>query len=141
MSAVSSHFPDMCAELLRHGYSVRFRVDGHSMAPTIRPGETLIVEPLGASKPRPGDILLYRWGDGVRAHRVVRIDRASPPTLLLQGDALESPDAPVTADLILGRARAVERRHGTVPLTGPVTVSRQLLRARLSRLRVRWRRR
>jgi hypothetical protein len=140
VSLEPDYFTDVCADLLQHGCCVRFRADGHSMAPTIRPGETLIVEPLGAAAPRPGDILLYRWGAGVRAHRLLRIDRTSSASLVTQGDALDSPDAPVPTDLVIGRVRAVERHRRTVPLTGTLTIRRHLIRARLSRLRARWRR-
>ncbi|HKR00519.1 MAG TPA: S24 family peptidase, partial [Pyrinomonadaceae bacterium] len=66
-------FLDLSTELLRRGYSVRFRPRGFSMLPTIRDGEAILVEPVEEEAIRRGDILLYRTERGVIAHRVVEI--------------------------------------------------------------------
>ena len=66
-------FPDITAELLEGGHSIRFRAPGRSMLPTIKEGEAITVEPVELSAVRTGDIILYRNGNSVIAHRVVQI--------------------------------------------------------------------
>ena len=70
-------FLPLVAHLLSRGVQVRFRALGSSMHPTARSGELVGVEPLGRRDARPGDILLYRAGLGVFAHRVLATEAQS----------------------------------------------------------------
>jgi signal peptidase I len=98
---------------LKNGRSVRFRAPGGSMAPLIRSNDALIVEPVAPAEVSAGDIVLYRSGAGLTAHRVV----GTPPPankegggcFLLKGDAGSRPDPPVATSAVLGRVVAVER--------------------------------
>ncbi len=98
---------------LKNGRAVRFRAPGHSMAPLIRSNDTLIVRPVEPSAVSPGDIILYRSGAGLTAHRVLESPRSTGKIaggcFLLKGDAGACPDAPVAAAAVLGRVIAVER--------------------------------
>jgi hypothetical protein len=108
-------------DMLRRGHQVRFRADGWSMYPAIRSGEMITVEPLGGSPIGVGDVLLYRRGRAVIAHRVVRMRSSSgrlverrqrnprDPRLVLQGDAADCCDEPIGPEQVLGRVVAVER--------------------------------
>jgi hypothetical protein len=104
-------FLDLSIDLLSKGYSIRFRPAGHSMHPTIRDGEAVVVEPVEPLVVRRGDILLYRAGARIIAHRVVRIESGEGAVYVwtLRGDAVKGCDAPVSAEQILGRVVAVER--------------------------------
>lgn len=97
-------FLDLCARLLAGGHAVRFRAEGHSMAPAIRGGDLLEIVPVAARDIRVGDVLLCRLGSGSVAHRVVRIDR-TPATIriTLRGDAAFADDLPVDAEDVVGR--------------------------------------
>ena len=100
-------FSDVSAELLRRGARVRFRATGRSMQPTILEGEAITVEPVAPAAVTRGDILFYRWEQGVVAHRVIRIERTQGTALtqssvlspqssfILCGDASLSCDAPI----------------------------------------------
>jgi hypothetical protein len=68
-------FADVVVDLLRRGARVRFQAPGWSMYPTIKNGEVIGVEPVKPSQVKWGDIILYRNGRGVIAHRVVRIEK------------------------------------------------------------------
>jgi signal peptidase len=100
-------FVEMSTELLRDGRTIRFCAHGMSMRPTIQHGDFVTVEPIDASEIRRGDILLYRDGDHVIAHRVVGLSASR--RLLLCGDGIETPDQPVRPDQVLGRVVALER--------------------------------
>jgi hypothetical protein len=98
---------------LKNGRSVRFRAPGGSMAPLIRSSDALIVKPVTSAEVSAGDIVLYRSGAGLTAHRVV----GTPSTasnggggcFLLKRDAGSRPDPPVATSAVLGRVVAVER--------------------------------
>jgi signal peptidase len=100
-------FVEMSAGLLRDGRAIRFCAHGMSMRPTIQHGDLVTVEPIDASEIRRGNILLYRDGDHVVAHRVVGLTASK--RFLLCGDGVETPDPPVRPDQVLGRVVALER--------------------------------
>jgi len=88
------------------------------MNPTIRDGETVVVEPVRALEVLRGDIILYRQASRVVAHRVISL-KGSDEThrvFILRGDALIGCDEPVRAEQILGRIVAVEREGRCVNL-------------------------
>lgn len=104
-------FVDVVSDLLRRGHSVRFRANGGSMHPTIREGEAITVAPVQPAEIRRGEVILYRVGRGVIAHRVARVAHRPDGTLVFvpRGDASQSRDDPVEGTAILGRVVTVER--------------------------------
>lgn len=114
-------FIDVMTDLLRRGHSVRFRARGGSMHPTIREGEAITVAPARPVGIRRGDVILYRVGRGVIAHRVARVAHRPDGGLVFipRGDASQGRDDPVEETAILGRVVAVERGGRAVdPATG-----------------------
>jgi signal peptidase I len=111
---------DLSADLLGCGYDVRFRATGRSMHPAIREGETITVRPVLPSTIRRGDIILYRWQQGVIAHRVIGIAKAAGGDfrLLTRGDAAGAQVEPVAPDQVLGKVVAAERNGRRVNLYG-----------------------
>jgi len=105
------NFVDISTELLSLGYSVRFRARGYSMFPVIKHNELMTVEPAAPSNLKRGDIILYRLGRGVIAHRVIRLERRkkNEPSFILRGDASTASDYPVKAKQILGRVVSIQR--------------------------------
>jgi signal peptidase I len=60
---------------------------GCSMLPTLRNGMRLLVEKIPPENVRPCDIIMYRKGDCLVAHRVIRIIRnAGRPVFITKGD-------------------------------------------------------
>jgi len=104
------------------GLSARFavvRVSGGSMAPTLHPGDVVVV----ARKDRPiaGDVVLMHAGESLVLHRVMRVD--ADGSVHTKGDANPIEDFSATdADDLRGRVCAVVelgallerwRRHDT----------------------------
>lgn len=102
---------DLSTELLGRGKRVRFRAPGRSMYPTIRENEAITVEPVAPQDVKVGDIILYRSGESVVAHRVIRIERGKGDTLrfILREDTWGTLDTPIEAGQILGKVVSVER--------------------------------
>jgi len=120
-------FSEVVLDVLRRGYSARFRATGRSMLPAIRDGETITVEAVDASAVRAGDVVLYRSSRGLIAHRVIRIEtgysesqggsKAGGCRFILRGDASLTPEPPVKPESVVGRVVAVGRtwRSAAVP--------------------------
>jgi hypothetical protein len=70
-------FPRAAEGLLRNGQPIRFKAAGNSMHPTIRQGDTLIVEPCNPTLLAVGDIVLFKDAGRLFAHRIIRITHAA----------------------------------------------------------------
>lgn len=104
-------FAEFSTDLLRQGVKIRFRARGRSMAPLIRDGDVLTVEPATSDGLRVGDVALHRIGGRqVVAHRVVgRHEEDGRPVLTTRGDASFNAPDPVREGDVLGRVVQVER--------------------------------
>lgn len=105
-----AHLGALAAEIMERGGALRFQAGGSSMLPFIRNGDVLWVRPGGPF--RQGDVILCRLaGDHVVAHRVVQVIREQGEVaLLIQGDSRLCPDGLVSAQAVLGRVTAIERK-------------------------------
>jgi signal peptidase I len=111
---------DLLADLLANGAAVRFVVTGDSMRPFLCGGETVTLRRVNPAEIRCGNLVLCRQTGGkLLLHRVVRIlrGRGLPVRIETQGDALWTPDEPVTSEQVLGRVAAIERDGAFVDLT------------------------
>jgi hypothetical protein len=109
------------------------------MHPIVKDGDMISVEPVALADIKKGDIILYRSGMGVIAHRLIRIEMRndSAPRFILRGDALSSPDERVDSRDVLGKVVCVERGNRRIdPYSLTARVYRKV-RFHLSRLK-RW---
>lgn len=95
----------------RHLY---FRCTGPSMAPTLSPGDVIVVAPYGVRRVRRGDLIVFRLPDSGRliVHRVASVGKSG---LIVRGDnnSLPDPWSPETGDIlgrVVGRVRNREVR-------------------------------
>ena len=100
-------FAGLMAAVLAKGAPFRFQAHGFSMAPFIRPGDTLTLVP---ARPRLGlgEVVAFTLAKGpqLAVHRVVARQRAG---YLIQGDNALEPDGCIPRSAILGRVVRVER--------------------------------
>lgn len=100
----------LTARLLGDGFTVRVRVDGSSMWPSLERGSEVEIVPLRGA-PRSGDIVftsLARHGE--RLHRVVRT--RPDGRVQTRGDACLRLDPAVPRAAVLGTLRRVRGRGG-----------------------------
>jgi hypothetical protein len=107
-----SEFTQLSSEILDEGKILRFTAHGSSMAPFIRDGDILTVEPVDHTLLRVGKIVFYRTeGDSLIAHRIVGIQEDSEGILLkVRGDVSPGSEDVITLDKILGLIVSVARR-------------------------------
>jgi len=112
-----TQFAALVEHVVGTGLSIRFRASGDSMYPTILNGDVITVAPVAADEIAHGDILLYRDGDRVLAHRLVGIAAYGSETRFrLRGDSNATCDLPIAASQIVGRVKTVERRGRAIAL-------------------------
>jgi signal peptidase I len=106
------------ADKVRVGGSATIRVVATSMFPWIRSGDQAFIRRFDFAQINSGDVILYERANRLFIHRVIR--RITRPSLggdvsllVVKGDALDRPDAPVSAKEFLGRAIRIHRgkRH------------------------------
>ncbi|MBW6465114.1 MAG: S24/S26 family peptidase [Brevefilum sp.] len=107
----SAAFTELSAEVLRSGWSIRFRAHGKSMTPLLRDGDLLLVQPVEHGSLRPGEIVLCSLSPShVVVHRIIRHARQSDgDRFLVQGDQASTPDGWFNSDQIFGRLVEIER--------------------------------
>lgn len=97
---------EMAAEVLRFSGTLRLRVTGWSMLPTIWPGDTLTIERVDSAEVTEGDIVLFVRDRRLFAHRVVKNKNS---VLITRGDSMCAADSPVDECEFLGRVSSVAR--------------------------------
>ncbi len=85
------------------GYGACFVVSG-SMEPTLSINDIIIVKEI--EKPQIDDMVLYQSYGSLVVHRVIRMTEDGE-TIITQGDANDTPDAPFDRSLIVGKVVCV----------------------------------
>lgn len=108
-------FAQLVTGLLADGHPVRFRANGHSMAPTILPNDRVTVEPVRHERPPAiGDVVLYHNAQGqLCLHRLIRVLTGSA-TAYVGGDAEKAAHEIVPTPAIIGNVARIERAGLTV---------------------------
>src|SRR6266496_4105785 len=101
---------ELATEVLRSSGTLRLRVTGWSMLPTIFPGDILTIERIHSDALSEGDIVLFRRDRRLYVHRfVARIGQGEPADIMTRGDSMPAPDPPVSKGDLLGRVAFILR--------------------------------
>ena len=90
--------------------STFFYVRGFSMWPLIRNGEIIKVRYLEPKYLKRGDILLYKDGQTLLCHRLVRKVKLQAPQFFVQCDSAPGSSVAVGQEEVLGKVVAVKRK-------------------------------
>jgi hypothetical protein len=116
-------------------------LEGLSMAPSLLPGDRLLVRRL-TTAPRPGAIVVARRGDALVTHRVLRVDDAR---IITRGDGCLRADPPLPLAALAGEVVEVERAGRRSAVPAPPGLPRRALSVARGLLALvassRWRRR
>jgi signal peptidase I len=105
---------ELAAEVLRSSGGLRLRVTGHSMLPTVWPGDTLVIEPANSSDVAEGDIVLFSNSERLVAHRLVASRCGAENSIETQGDAVGRPDSPLARGQLLGKVSFILRNGKSI---------------------------
>jgi hypothetical protein len=78
------------------------------MIPTFKSGDLLYVRSLAMCKVRLGDIVVFQTPAGMVVHRIIK---RKSGLLVTRGDANRLYDAPISANVLIGRVEAMERSN------------------------------
>lgn len=110
MGAAKAIGCELVAEVVGVFGSVRLRVSGTSMAPTLVPGELVGVEKTRMMEILPGEIVVFARDGRLIVHRVVtKIQSRGESYLVTRGDRVKRSDSPVSGYEFVGRVTHVER--------------------------------
>ena len=106
-------FESLALDILSQGCYLRFCAHGSSMAPFIRNGDVITVEPRRANELNIGDIVFYRRTSGKHVtHRLIdKSGNNGSMVLTTRGDNLNYLDAPVFPEQVLGRIIRIEDQN------------------------------
>jgi Peptidase S24-like len=108
-SAEFAHYPEAWDLLLQQGGPV-FRIRSTSMAPVLRPADTIILEPVPSEALKAGDLVVVKILDALVCHRYQGpVERNGETCLLTKGDAEMTADVPVKRCDLVGRVREIHR--------------------------------
>jgi signal peptidase I len=85
---------------------VCLKVTGSSMMPAIWPGDVITVQRCNLSQLQIGQVVLYKRGDGLVAHRISAIQDGM---FIMRGDSLKNIDPPIDASAIVGLVIPADR--------------------------------
>lgn len=102
----------LAIESLRHGGSLRLRVHGQSMLPTVWPGDVVEVQASTLRNIDRGDLVLAYRDEHFILHRYIA---ESGDGFVLRGDSMPCPDPEYPPGSLLGKAIRVERSGSCGP--------------------------
>ena len=88
------------ASKVPEGRILRFKLYGNSMSPTFRSGQVLKFKKIPTNQYKKGDVILYKSGNTIVAHRIIIINGDEVTT---KGDSGTIPDEPIRIDDIIGK--------------------------------------
>jgi signal peptidase I len=103
-------------DLLRESGRARLRVAGNSMLPTLRVGDTVVVEAMRDTTMRPAEIVVFVQGGVFCTHRVLK---SCGSYVITRGDANRHLDFPVSSEECLARVVAIERKGAQITALAP----------------------
>jgi len=95
-------------------------IEGHSMRPLLRPGDSVFVAHTAADL-RPGAIIVFWHNNTPVVRRLIRVEHGpTGPVFITKGDNVAQCDAPVAADAIIGKVSRAQRGNRPLQLDNAV---------------------
>ena len=133
MEAFNATGCNLAADLVRTHGSLRLRVAGGSMAPAVRPGDTIIVQSCGMGEVSAGEIVVFMRSGRLVVHRAqASVVDSGESHLLTCGDRNRKLDARVTGAELLGRVTCIERNGITISGVARRSLAQKLISRALS---------
>ncbi len=93
-------------------HSLSYKLKGHSMYPTLRPGDIGFIEKCSVDDLAIGDIVVFNANDILIGHRIIDIkEDVGNKIFTTKGDKSRTKDKPFTTENLLGRINSFQRRN------------------------------
>jgi hypothetical protein len=97
----------LAAEVLEQNGTVRVRVSGQSMLPTLWPGDVLTIQTRQLAEVQPGELVLYERRGRFFVHRLACSPREN--SFVTRGDCMAQSDPPIPREQFLGIVTVISR--------------------------------
>lgn len=102
----------LAAEVLEQNGTVRVRVSGQSMLPTLWPGDVLTIQSRQLSEVEPGELILYERRGRFFVHRLILTSGEN--MFVTRGDCMAETDPPISGEHFLGTVTAIARGESVI---------------------------
>jgi hypothetical protein len=102
---MSSSYHHQAVEIAAQGPTLRMRINGTSMAPLLKNGEAVMIQPIPTESLQIGDMIAFRQDGQIITHRLVATQQN---VLITMGDNVYALDPPISAEKILGKVTACQ---------------------------------
>jgi signal peptidase I len=123
---------ELSGEVLASSGTLRLRVTGSSMLPTVWPGNTLLIERANSEDVSEGDIVLFGRDRRLFVHRVVR-KITEDSKILTRGDAMPRLDPPVVDRDLMGKVVFIQREGRCIRPKSSLSLSSRAVAAAVRR--------
>ena len=121
---------ELAGEVLRSTGTLRLRVTGWSMLPSVMPGDTLVIDRVQSNAVCEGDIVLFGRDRRFFVHRVMTKSSDSEiAEFVTCGDAMPAPDPPVSESDLMGRVSFILRNGECFQPARSLSVSARVVAA------------
>jgi len=127
MNLIENNRPDytnilyLGEELLNEGFELQITLGGYSMSPYLSNGETVIIKKESFNSLKIGDIIVFRSGSKMIAHRIIVIRKNKQRTALFtKGDSLVFFDKPITEERYIGKIKEFLRNNKSIKIDTPL---------------------
>ena len=111
-TATSHSLVDLTEVLLEDNKTISIRTKGYSMFPVLQPGDTCYVKKCNAEKLKKGDIIVFRDGQLLVAHRLLSIEKKDNGYFLYtKGDNNRFNDTSFTENALSGKIESFKRNN------------------------------
>ncbi|MDO9153865.1 MAG: signal peptidase I [Paludibacter sp.] len=112
---LNNYLLDFAETLLEDNNSIRFRMKGFSMYPTLKEGDVGLVEKCSANDLKKGDIVVFKSYENLVAHRLIKIKNQNGIRIFIaKGDKNPTTDKPFTAEKLIGKLVSFQRNNKTI---------------------------
>ncbi len=118
--ARASVIASLYIQALRGGEALWFRVASGSMAPTIREGDRVRIEPAKAKDIRSGEIAAFETAQGLVIHRIVQHEQIDTGVRLLEMGDVDLRASWVEESAVVGRVVVVHQGTCQIDLQRPI---------------------
>jgi signal peptidase I len=109
---------ELSTELLASKHSVKLRLGGFSMYPSLKPGDVATIEQCPLTALKPGDVIAFKVQNRWIAHRLIKKEEAEGIIILhTRGDSCLNMDKPIKADSYAGKIISIERNNNEFTLS------------------------
>jgi hypothetical protein len=120
---------ELATQVLCSYGKLRFKANGWSMFPAVRPGDMLVVERVDSFVIAEGDVVLFGRDSRLFAHRVIAKSALGNSGILTRGDAMPQADSPVREHELLGRVKYVIRNGKCLEPNRSLSLGEQVISA------------